>query len=135
VADAEAAVTDTHPLLLHAAGGRGLGARAAAFFDQCEKGERILYVPVAVVWEVSLLARASRVNLRRSVRTFFHDLFSNPAYQPLDATAEQVFLADELRCTRDPFDGLICAAARSVALPLVTRDGAIHDSGAVETIW
>lgn len=135
MADPEAAVTDTHPLLLHAAGGRGLGARAASFFDRCEKRERILYVPAAVVWEVSLLARAARISLRRTVRAFFDDLFSNPAYQPLDATAEQVFLADELRFTRDPFDGLICAAARSVGLPLVTRDGAIHDSGAVKTIW
>jgi PIN domain nuclease of toxin-antitoxin system len=135
VADPDAAVTDTHPLLLHAAGGRGLGPKAAAFFARCEERERILYVPVAVAWEVSLLARASKVNLRRSVRTFFDDLFSNPAYQPLDTTAEQVFLADELRFTRDPFDGLICAAARSLGLPLVTRDGAIHDSRAVKTLW
>jgi PIN domain nuclease of toxin-antitoxin system len=59
---------------------------------------------------------------------------SNPAYQPLDTTADRVFLADELRFTRDPFDGLICAAAPSLGLPLVTRDGAIHDSGAVKTL-
>jgi PIN domain nuclease of toxin-antitoxin system len=135
VADAQAAVTDTHPLLLHAAGGRGLGPKAAAFFSRCERGERILYVPVAVVWEVSLLARVGRVSLRRSVRAFFDELFSNPAYQPIDTTAEQALLADELRFTRDPFDALICAAARDLALPLVTRDTAIQDSGSVQTIW
>lgn len=135
MAELEAAVTDTHPLLLHAAGGRVLGRRAAAFFDRCERRERILYVPAAVIWEVSLLARASQVSLRRTVRAFFDDLFSNPAYQPLDTNAEQVFLADELRFTRDPFDGLICAAARSLGLPLVTRDEAIHESGVVKTIW
>lgn len=135
MADAEAAVTDTHPLLLHAAGGRGLGTKAAALFAHCERRERILYVPVAVVWEVSLLARVGRINLRRSVRVFFGELFSNPAYQPVDTTAEQVLLADELRFTRDPFDALICAAARSLALPLVTRDAAIQDSDAVRTLW
>jgi PIN domain nuclease of toxin-antitoxin system len=135
VVDPEAAVTDTHPLLFHAAGGRGLGTRAAAYFARCERRERILYVPAAVVWEVSLLARASRISLRRTLRAFFDDLFSNPAYQPLEVTAERVYLADELRFTRDPFDGLICAAARSLGLPLVTRDGAIHDSGTVKTIW
>jgi len=43
-----------------------------------------LYVPAAVIWECSLLARAVRINFRRSVRAFFDDLFSNPAYQPLD---------------------------------------------------
>ena len=130
-----AAVTDTHPLVFHAAGGRGLSPRAAAFFERCEDGQSILYVPTAVIWECSLLARVSRINLRRTVRAFFDDLFSNPAYQPLDVTPEQAFLADELRFNRDPFDALICAAARSVSLPLVTRDATIRESVAVTVLW
>jgi PIN domain nuclease of toxin-antitoxin system len=134
VAD-HAAVTDTHALVFHAAGGRGLGPRAAAFFERCERQASIIYVPAAVMWECSLLARVSRINLRRSVRAFFDDLFSNPAYQPLDLTAEQVFVADEWRVNRDPFDALICAAARTMELPLITRDGDIRSSGAVKVIW
>lgn len=133
--DPEAAVTDTHALIFHAAGGGRLGPRAAAFYDRCERREAILYVPAAVIWECSLLARVSRINLRRTVRGFFDDLFSNPAYQPLDLTPEQVFLADELRFTRDPFDALICAAARTLDLPLITRDGDIRASGAVRVLW
>ena len=134
MADLEAAVTDTHALMFHAAG-RGLSARAAAFFDRCERQQTIIYVPAVVIWECSLLARVARINLRRSVRAFFEDLFSNPAYQPLDATPEQVYLADELRFSRDPFDALICAAARVIHLPLITRDAGIRGSGAVKTIW
>lgn len=135
MADPDSAVTDTHPLLFHAAGGGRLGARAASLFERCEQRDATLYVPAAVMWECSLLARVARVNLRRSVRAFFDDLFSNPAFQPLDLTPEQVFLADELRFTRDPFDGLIMAAAQSVGLPLVTRDGVIRGSGVVRAIW
>jgi PIN domain nuclease of toxin-antitoxin system len=135
VGDPEAAVTDTHALIFHAAGGGRLGPRAAAFYDRCERREAILYVPAAVIWECSLLARVSRINLRRTVRGFFDDLFSNPAYQPLDLAPEQVFLADELRFTRDPFDALICAAARTLDLPLITRDGDIRASGAVRVLW
>ena len=130
-----AAVTDTHALLFHASGGGRLGTRARAHFDACERREAITYVPVAVIWECSLLARAVRVNLRRPVRQFFDDLFSNPAYQPYDLRADQVFDADELRFTRDPFDALICAAARDLSLPLVTRDAAIRASGVVKTMW
>ena len=133
--DPEAAVTDTHALVFHAAGGGRLGPRAAAFYDRCERREAILYVPAAVMWECSLLARVSRINLRRTVRGFFDDLFSNPAYQPLDLAPEQIFLADELRFTRDPFDALICAAARTLDLPLITRDGDIRASGAVTVLW
>lgn len=133
--DPEAAVTDTHALLFHAAGGRGLGPKAAAFFNRCERREAILYVPTVVIWECNLLARVGRINLRRTVRAFFDDLFSNPAYQPIDVTPEQVFLADELRFNRDPFDALIVASARRAGLPLVTRDEDIRKAGVVSVIW
>ncbi len=135
MADVPAAVTDTHPLVFHAAGGHGLGPKAAAFFARCERQEALLYVPVVVMWECSLLARVARINLRRTVEAFFSDLFSNPAYQPVDLTPDQVFLADTARFTRDPFDALICAVSRSMNLPLVTRDGEIAGSGLVRVIW
>lgn len=135
VPDIDAAVTDTHPLLFHAAGTGRLGTKAARVFHRCEQREAIIYVPAAVMWETSLLARVSRVNLHRGVRAFFADLFSNPAYQPLDLTPDQVFAADELRFTRDPFDALIVSAAQSAGLPLLTRDAAIAKSGTVGVIW
>lgn len=130
-----AAVVDTHALLFHAAGSRRLGQKARGLFAEAESGRALLYVPAAVVWETALLARAVRVNLRRPVRTFFEDLFSNPAYQPYDLTAAQVFDADELRFTRDPFDGLIVAAARALQVPLISRDEGIRASGVVRVLW
>jgi PIN domain nuclease of toxin-antitoxin system len=135
VADLEAAVTDTHALLYHAGANRRLGRRAAAHFAHAEEGAALVYVPAAVAWEICLLARAGRFNLRRSPREFFADLYTNPAYQPYDLTAEQVVDADELRINRDPFDALICAAARALALPLITRDADIERSGAVRVLW
>ena len=135
MAETRAAVTDTHALLFHAAGGGRLGPRAASHFAACERREALIYVPAVVIWECALLARAGRVNLRRSVRGFFDDLFSNPAYQPHDLTAEQVFAAEEIRVNRDPFDALICAAARDLELPLITRDADIRSSGLLRVIW
>ena len=46
-----------------------------------------------------------------------------------------MFDADGLRFNRDPFDALICAAARDLALPLLTRDTDITESGAVRVVW
>jgi PIN domain nuclease of toxin-antitoxin system len=135
VADLPGAVADTHALVLHAGGSKALGRRAAAHFAACERQQALVYVPMAVIWEMSLLARASRINLRRPVQAFFEDLFSNPAYHPYDQTPAQIYLADELRFTRDPFDALIVAAARTLALPLLTRDESIRQSGAVRVIW
>jgi PIN domain nuclease of toxin-antitoxin system len=135
VAETAAAVTDTHPLLFHAAGSGRLGRKAAEHFAACERREALVYVPAVVIWECALLTRAGRVNLRRSVRSFFDDLFSNPAYQPYELTAEQVLMGEEMRVNRDPFDALICAAARDLELPLVTRDDDIRSSGLLRVIW
>ena len=133
--DLPAAVTDTHPLIYHALGGRALGPRAAAFFERCERQQAVLYVPAAVIWECTLLARVARINLRRTARAFFDDLFSSPSYHPLDLTPEQIFVADDMRFSRDPFDTLICAAARTLDVPLITRDADIRASGAVKVVW
>ena len=134
MADIGAAVTDTHALLYHA-GGRGLGPKAAVLFQAAEDRRAVIYVPIAVLWEVTLLARAGKINLRRTPRAFFVDLFTNVAYQPYELTTEQVFEADELRFNRDPFDALIVAAARALELPLITRDTDIVSSRAVTAIW
>lgn len=135
MAEVKAYVTDTHPLLFHAAGGSRLSPRARAIFAEAEAGRTLIYVPATVIWEVSLLARAVRINLHRPVREFFADLFSNPAYQTHPLDAGQALDADELRFTRDPFDALVTAAARDLELPLITRDGTIQDSKAVKTVW
>jgi len=134
MAEPRAFVTDTHPLLLHAAG-RALGRRAAACFAACEKREAIVYVPAAVLWEASLLERVGRVRLGRPLRAFAADLFSNPAYQPYDLDVEQVCLAAEARPNDDPFDALVCAAARSLGLPLLTRDRDISEFELVRSVW
>lgn len=130
----DAAVTDTHALLYHAAG-RGLGAKAAALFQAAEAREALIYVPMAVIWEMTLLARVGKVNLRRTTRAFFTDLFTNPAYHPFDLTSEQVFAADELRFNRDPFDALVVAAANALELPLITRDTEIVGANVLKTVW
>lgn len=133
--DPTSAVTDTHALLFHAAGGSKLGPHARSLFAAAEERNAIIYVPIVVIWEVTLLARAVRVNLHRPVRSFFDDLFSNPSYQTHAMDAPQIFEAGELRAVRDPFDALICAAARDLDLPLITRDAAITESGQVKTVW
>jgi PIN domain nuclease of toxin-antitoxin system len=132
---ADAAVTDTHALLFHGAGGKLLGPRAAAHFRAADEGRALVYVPMAVLIEVAFLARAGRGGLRVPPSAWFERLFQNPAYQPFDLTSEQVFAAEELRFNRDPYDALIVSAAHVLGLPLMTRDLAIVESKTVKVLW
>jgi len=129
------AVADTHALVFHASRNSRLGTAARKLFEAGDRREAVIWVPAPVMWEVSALARAGRISLRRGLRQFFDDLFSNPAYQALPITAVHVLDADDLRFTRDPFDALIVAAARERSVPLITRDLDIVQSGLVSTIW
>ncbi len=131
----EAAVCDTHALVYYAFGGQRLGKRAAALFDACEAREAILYVPAIVIVEFSFVLARRLAHASMPLRDFFEGLFVNPAFQPFDLTPEQVYLASEARPNDDPFDGLICAAARRLGVPLITRDAAIADWGQVRTVW
>lgn len=130
-----AAVTDTHALLFHALGSRKLGRKAAAVFAKAERQEALVYVPAVVLWEVGVLARLGKIVLKRSLRSFAGDLFSNPSYQPVEILPDHVYLSLEEAPREDPFDGLICAVARHLELPLMTRDGAIAESKLVEVLW
>ena len=126
---------DTHALLFHAGRDQRLGSRAAAFFTACEARNAIVYVPVAVLWEIGLLARQGRIDLGRPLAGFAADLFSNPAYHPLELSVEQVIVAAEQGPHDDPFTALIIAAARVLDLPLVTNDRKITESSPVRTLW
>jgi predicted nucleic acid-binding protein len=131
----DAAVCDTHALVYYAFGGQRLGKRAAALFDACEAREAIIYVPAIVIVEFEFVLRRRLARVSMPLRDFFEGLFANPAFQPLDLTPEQVYLASEARPNNDPFDGLICAAARRLDVPLITRDTAITAWGKVRVVW
>ena len=146
MAEPDAAVTDTHALVFHATESPRLGARARAFFQRAEERKALVYVPAAVAWEVGLLVRSGRIDLRRPLRQFFDDLFSNPSYQPHPLEFRQVFEASDLTLFRDPpssfglrwaspFDALIRAAALDLGLPLLSRDQSIAATPRIKTIW
>ena len=133
VADLEAAVTDAHALLYHVAASPRLGKRAAALHRvRAAQGDRVCAGSSHLGDRAS--GRSGHVNLRRTVRGFFEDS-SAPAYQPYDLSASQIYDADGLRFNRDPFDALICAAARDLGLPLLTRDQDIAQVAAVRVVW
>lgn len=95
----------------------------------------MVYVPMAVLMEMTFLARAGRGGMREPVATVFETLFSNPSFQPLDLSLEQLLIANDLQFNRGPYDALIVAAALVLGLPLITRDSAIVESKAVKVLW
>lgn len=133
--DDVAAVADTNALVFYVTRNSRLGARARRLLDAALQSQAIVYVPLGVVWEVAVGERSGRLRLRQTVPAFFEEVFSNPAFLPFDLTLDQIYAAATLGFHRDPFDGLIVAAAQSLDLPLLTSDTEIRESGVVQVIW
>lgn len=64
-------------------------------------------------------------------------LASSPALvlQPIDIAVVDATIVIARDLLTDPWDRFIVGTARALALPLVTRDSAIRESGLVPTIW
>jgi PIN domain nuclease of toxin-antitoxin system len=112
---------DKHALLWFGAG-QGLSARGR---DLIAAGlrEGTLLVSAITAWEIGRLAGSGRIGLSMPARTWFLTTTAQASMQVVPLDAEIALAATELH--RDPADRFLVATARSLDVPIVTRDAAI----------
>jgi|SRR5580658_2096511 PIN domain nuclease of toxin-antitoxin system len=127
-------VTDTHALLWSAGSSR-LSRKARRIFDEAEAGHCLIYIPLAVLWETTILIKNGDIALSQSFDHWSGEILSRPGFDlaPLDLKIVSESLA--LGMFSDPFDCIIVATARVLDLPLITADRRITESRMVEVIW
>ena len=128
-------VTDTHPLVWCASGQRGkLSKRVIRIFEAADRNTTLVYVPVMVLWEVSILTRKNRIELRQPFDHWAR-MLSRRGFEVVPVDMPLVLEARWLTFSRDPFDVSIVATAKLKDLPLITKDDKITESGVVEVAW
>ncbi len=129
---------DTHALLWWLAGGSRLSARAAGEIARAA----VVYVSPISFWETALLVARGRLTLDRDLHAWALDLLDEDRVElaplsPQAAIGAALFDRDGFH--GDPADRFLCATARDLAIPLVTKDRAIRGYGAstrqFRTIW
>lgn len=128
-------ITDTHSIGHFAAHKHSrLSRRSLQLFENAERGEVLIHVSTASLWEITGLIRLGRIKLPSRFDDWCKSLnaMRGFALEPLLWT--DVNEARNLPF-KDPFDSLIVGTAIRLGYPLITRDQAIVDSGLVETVW
>ena len=133
----DAVLLDTHVLLWWQAESDRLSRTAAAAISGATN---VLVSPISC-WEVSMLMAKGRVALDRPVTTWVIDLLGEggPA-EVADLTPTVAAAAGQLSDLQgDPADRLIYATARTLGVPLVTKDQRLTDAAAsdeaVAVVW
>lgn len=129
-------VADTHAVIWYLEDDARLGPNAGAYFDACDAGEIIVYVPIICLVEMVYLEerRSITAGLRQKLS---QDLRSGrTGLRSADLTPEVVdALAGIPRADIPEMpDRIIAATALALGLPLLTRDQRIQRSQ-VGTIW
>jgi len=128
-------VTDTHALIWYTQPKiKRLGKRAHSIFEKAEVDQVLIYVPTVALWEITDQLAQGAIGLPQRFDHWCRALESKRGFQIQPLLWEDVDAARSLPFD-DPFDCLIAGTAVRLALPLITKDEAIRESGLVETIW
>jgi PIN domain nuclease of toxin-antitoxin system len=131
------ALLDTHVVLWWLAGGDRLSGPARSAIESAAQ----LFVSAISFWEVGTLERRGRISLDRPVRRWASDLLADPKVELAPLAPETAIwagaeLGDDF--PGDPADRLIYATARSLRVPLVTKDERVRrfaTGGDVRVVW
>lgn len=121
---------DTHSVLWAALDPPRLGPGARAALKR-----ETLLLSAASLWEIAILSSLKRISLALTVQEFAAACRKNLGVEILPIEANHL---DALKALpfhhRDPFDRLIVAQAKCLAVPIVSKDGAL-DAYGIERIW
>lgn len=94
-----------------------------------------MIVPFTVLEEVMLLSEIGKIHLPLPFRDLIVSIRQAENFDLGVNDAELLLEAATFTTVKDPYDRLIIAQARVAALPLITGDEKIHESGLVRTVW
>lgn len=128
-------VTDTHPLIYFFAGQKKLSAPAKQIFEDALSGRGAVYVPVATVWELSMLVSAKKIALAMPFSEWVDRIFEYPGIILYQFNLETLKIFHDTRFHSDPFDRAIVASALQLGLPLITNDSVMHRERPCSLFW
>lgn len=129
-------VADSHAIVWFTSGSPRLSETARTALREAQR-EHVLTVSVATFLDLWYVTQTTRQVTPDQLAELRQTLTTSPAVdlRPVDVAVADAFASINRAAIADPWDRLIVATALALAVPVVTRDQAIQESGVVETIW
>jgi PIN domain nuclease of toxin-antitoxin system len=129
-------LADSHAIVWHLQGSARLSATAASSLVEAETTDGVV-VSIATLIDLWYVTQTTQ-KLSDANLTELRDMLAfSPglSLHPIDIAVVDATTSIARDLLTDPWDRFIVGTARALALPLVTKDRAIRESGLVPTIW
>jgi PIN domain nuclease of toxin-antitoxin system len=129
-------LADSHAIVWHLQGSARLSAAAANSLAEAETTDGVV-VSIATLVDLWYVTQTTQKLSDANLTELRDMLASSPGLglQPIDIAVVDATTSIARDLLTDPWDRFIVGTARALALPLVTKDRAIRESGLVPTIW
>lgn len=129
-------LADSHAIVWHLQGSGRLSAAAANALAEAETTDGVV-VSIATLVDLWYVTQTTQKLSDANLAELRDILASSPvlSLQPIDIAVVDATTSIARDLLTDPWDRFIVGTARALALPLVTKDRAIRESGLVPTIW
>lgn len=133
----DAVLVDTHAVLWWRAGSQRLSATARTVLAETST---LLLSPISC-WEIAVLVIKERIRLDRPVQRWVHDLLAEDRVELVELSPTAAVLAGSLPDFHgDPADRMLYATARTVRVPLLSKDRRLFGYGQTSatdpvTVW
>jgi len=126
-------VTDTHALIWWFTDSPRISSKASEIFEECEKGENIIFVPTIVIAESLSIFEKKRISFN------FKNLFKK-----IDTSENFILIAldypilkkmVDLKEIPELHDKIIVSTAKYLDLPIITKDKILQKLSSIKTIW
>ena len=129
-------VTDTHAIVWASTNQLSqLSPKVLSVFEKADKGEVLVYIPAAVLWEVAILQSLRKIDLHERFDYWASKLLKKQGFEIINLDTSIITNAVGYNFNNDIFDKVIVASAVEFDLPLITKDNAIIDSNLIEVYW
>ena len=126
-------VADTHALLWWFIDSPKISRTVSNIFQNCEKGDVIIYIPSIVLAEALSIFEKKRIDF--DFKKLFRMLqgAENFIIVPLDLLILQKML--DVKEVVELHDKIIVSTAKFLKVPLLTKDKLLHKISSVKTVW
>ncbi len=94
-----------------------------------------LCIAGVTLWELAWLLRKGRISVTTTPEIFLAEVEARFRVLPITAFIAQIAATLPTSYPADPMDRIIGATALAYGAPLITKDKAVRQSGAVSVLW